>query len=191
MQTFKNEIQNSVATRRDYEIAKNADCESMLSNLTAFDKRLSHDPVIALLFASNVNANILNRQERNSARFNVYSFAKILVDTSASTMNHYSKAILRAAIALAKNDLTLTHADAVFACTLDAKHKDNSRAKIIKHAQYAKHVALNTASTQSSSSINSLQALNVLVESRNAANHVCYNIADNDFAKALCENVAA
>ena len=190
MQTFKSDILASVATRRDYEIAKNANCDSMLSNLAAFDKRLSNDAVIALLFATSIDANILNRQERNNARFNIYSFAKILVDTSVSTMNHYSKAILRAAIALKKNDLKLTHADAVFACSFDAKHKDNSRAKIMKAAQYAKHVALNTASTQSSSSINSLCALNVLTESRDDANHVCYSISDNAHAVALCEALA-
>lgn len=186
-------LRNSVATRRAYEISKNAECASMLKALASFDKRLQQDAVVALCQSANVDADILNRQERNSARFNIYSFAKVLDDISFATINHYSVAILRAAIALSKleKDNALTHADAVAACSLDAKHKDASRNKIISTVRYQKHVALNTASTQSSSSINSLQALNVLTESRDAANHVCYTIADNDFAKALCASVTA
>lgn len=190
MTDFNTQIRASVETRRAYEMSKSADCESMLSNLKAFDKRLSNDAVIALLAAANVNADTLNRQERTSARFNVYSFAKVLSDVSAHTINHYSRAILASAVALRSAELVLTHADAVAACSLDVTHKDKSRAKIIAKSRYQKHVAANTASTQASSSINSLAALNVLIESRDAANHVCYSIADNDFAKSLVAAIA-
>jgi len=171
---FNQEIRNSVATRRAYELSKNASCESMLSNLKAFDKTLANDALVALLAASQMNADTLNNAERSNARFNVYAFEKVLRDVSVIRMNHYSLAIVRSCIALEAADMTLTHADAVVACSLDAKHKDSKRASIIKSARYAKHVALNTASTQSSSSINSLQALNVLTETRDASNVVSY-----------------
>jgi hypothetical protein len=106
-------------------------------------------------------------------------------------MNHYSLAILRAAIALEANDSTLNHADAVFVCSLDAKHKDSKRAATLKSARYSKHVALNTASTQSSSSINSLQALNVLSETRDASNAVAYTLnRDNALTLALIERAS-
>ncbi len=185
MTKYADMLRASVASRRDYETAKNASCDSMLSNLKAFDKRLSNDTVIALCESAALDANILNRQERNNARFNIYAFDKILSDVSTATMNHYSKAILSAAVALRKASLSLTHADAVAACSLSVTHKDKSRAKLIASSRYQKHVAANTAATQSSSSINSLQALNVLVESRDASNHVCYTIANNDFANTL------
>lgn len=174
--TFAAQIRASVATRRDYEIAKNASCESMLHNLKTFDKTLANDALVALLAASNMHADTLNRSERNNARFNVYSFEKVLRDVSVIRMNHYSLAIVRAAIALEAASLTLTHQDAVVACSLDAKHKDSKRAALIKTARYQKHVALNTASTQSSSSINSLAALNVLTETRDASNAVAYTL---------------
>ena len=192
--TYAETLRASVATRRAYEIDKNASCDSMLRALAAFDKRLANDAVVNLCEVANLDNDILNRQERNNARFNIYSFAKILDDVSFATMNHYSKAILRAAIALrdsemshAEHDRSLTHADAVQACTLDATQKDKARAKIIANARYQKHVALSTASTQSSSSINSLQSLNVLVETRDAANNTCYVLADNDFTCALVQ----
>ena len=180
-------LRSSVATRREYEIAKNASCDSMLKALVAFDKRLANNAVVNLCEIANLDTDTLNRAERNNARFNIYSFAKILDDVSFHTMNHYSKAILRAAIALRKSELALTHADAIQACTLDATQKDKARAKIIASARYQKHVALSTASTQSSSSINSLCALHVLSESRDAANVVCYTLSDNDFANALID----
>jgi hypothetical protein len=187
--TYANDLRASVATRREYETVKSASCDSMLAALKAFDKRLANDAVVALCESANLDANTLNRQERNNARFNIYAFAKVLDDVSVATMNHYTLAILRAAIALKKNELTLTHADAVAACSLSVTHKDKSRAKIIAASRYAKHVAANTASTQSSSSVNSLCALNVLTESRDASNHVCYSVAQNAFADALIAQI--
>lgn len=189
MSTYAQALRDSVASRRSYEIDKNASCDSMLSALKAFDKRLANDAVVALCEAASLDSAILNRQERNNARFNIYSFAKVLDDVAVATMNHYTLAILRAAVALKKADLTLTHADAVAACSLSVAHKDKSRAKIIAASRYNKHVAANTASTQSSSSINSLAALNVITESRDSANHVCYTIADNAFAASLIAQI--
>lgn len=189
VQSYADMLRASVAERRTYEQAKNASCDSMLDALKTFDKRLAQDSVVALCATANLNANILNRAERNNARFNIYSFAKILSDVSRASMNHYTLAILKSAVALRTAKLTLTHADAVAACSLTVKHRDVSRAKIIAASRYAKHVAVNTASTQSSSSINSLQALNVLAESKDDANHVCYTLCDNDFANALIASV--
>jgi hypothetical protein len=189
---FASKIRASVAARREYEIAKNAQCDSMLSNLKVFDKTLSNDSLVALLAASNVDADLLNRAERNNARFNIYAFEKVLKDVSIVTMNHYSKAILHAALLLEASETVLTHADAVVACSLEAKHKDSKRAAIIKKARYDKHVALNTASTQSSSSINSLVALNVLSEIRDAANVVAYKInRESDLATRMIAQFAA
>jgi hypothetical protein len=182
---YQTEILASIVARREYELDKNESCDSMLAHLDAYAKRLQNVSVCARLLAANVDSNILNRQERNNARFNIYAFDKLLNDVSFATMNHYSKAILRATLALKSADLLLTHADAVQACTLDATQKDKSRAKIISAARYQKHVALSTASTQSSSSINSLCALSVLVESKNDANHVVYSLADNEHTSAL------
>lgn len=186
---YQDTLLASVATRRAYEIAKNSENTSIIATLAKIEKRFTQVAVAALCETANLNADFLNRQERTSARFNVYSAEKVVSDVCYATMNHYSKAILRAAKALRDAKLVLTHADAVAACSLSVTHKDKSRAKIIASARYAKHVAANTASTQSSSSINSLAALNVLTESRDEANHVCYSIADNDFTNALLAQI--
>ncbi|MBS7701481.1 MULTISPECIES: hypothetical protein [unclassified Chelatococcus] len=84
--------------------------------------------------------------------------------------------IFLAALALEANEMTLTHKDAISACSLHCKTSDAKREKIIAAAKYQKHVAANTASTQSSSSINALQAFDVLTEARDAANTIVYKI---------------
>lgn len=191
MTTYKETLLDEIAQRRAYEVDKNESCESMKSHLDSYAKTLTaRDALVDALCAANFDASALNRQERNNARFNIYAFAKVMQDVTVATMNHYSLAILRAAIALKRADLTLSHADAVAACSLDVAHKDKSRAAIIKSARYQKHVAINTATTQASSSINSLQALHVLIESRDSANHAVYTLTDSALASRMIERAA-
>jgi hypothetical protein len=193
MTEFKAQLLASIDSRAAYELSKNAENTSIQKTVSDVRKACDNDVLISVMLASNVNADFINKSERVSARMNVYAVEKVINVArhvaKASVLNRYTLAIVKAAIALAKADLLLTHADAVAACSLDVAHKDKSRAAIIKSARYAKHVAANTASTQSSSSINALQAFNVLTETRDSANHVCYSL--NNESVALAEIKAA
>lgn len=180
----------AIDARADYETAKNADNDSIAKHFNVLRKSVNVAVVAERMMLCNVNADYINRQERSNNRYNVYAALKvdnaICASLNSVALNHYSLAILRAALALEANELTLTHKDAVAACSESVKHSDSKREKIIKSVRYAKHVAANTASTQSSSSINALQTCNVLTETRDASNVICYSVnRDSEMTKLL------
>lgn len=184
-------INAALDSRASYESAKNAENDSIQSVITSLRKSMTHNDVATALMNNAVDAEFINRSERSNNRFNVYAAQK--VDNAAraainvESLNHYTLAILRVAVALEAKELTLTHKDAVAACSASVKHSEAKREQIIKSLRYAKHVAANTASTQSSSSINALQTLKAFSESRNANNEICYSVnRDSALVQALC-----
>ena len=190
---YKAELLAAIDARATYESSKSSDNTSMQSTLANIRKLVDHDAVASVMLASNVAPDFINRNERSNARYNVYAAEKVVniarALASVATLNHYTRATLATANAISKSEhavKTLSHKDAACACSQSVKHTDSKREAIIKHVRYAKHIAANTASTQSSSSINALQTFNVLNESRDASNAVCYSInADNVNAAQL------
>ena len=187
VQDYLSSLNAAIDSRAAYEASKNADNNSIQSVLAALRKDFNRAEVIAQIMIDNsVNAEFINRQERSNNRYNVYAAQKVenAVSASANTeaLNHYTLAILKVACALK----TVSHKDAVSACSAGVKHSDTARERVIKSLRYAKHVAANTASTQSSSSLNALQTLNVISESRDANNDVIYSVnSDSLIFKAL------
>lgn len=180
----------AIDSRAAYERSKNESNDSIQTTLNAIRKSVTHATIAEKLLNSSVNAEFINRQERSNNRYNVYAAEKVDNAARASAyvaeLNHYSLAILKVALAFEKNESKLSHADAVSACSASVKHKDAKREQVIKSLRYAKHVASNTATTQSSSSINALQTLNILCESRDAANVIVYSVnRENEIFKAL------
>jgi hypothetical protein len=188
--TYAQQIALAFDARKSYEVSKNSECDSMLATLKTLRETATNDVIANILAASNVDANFINKSERSNARFNVYAAEKVLNVAlnvaQVKALNHYTRAILHAAIALEANETLLTYADAQSACSLKVKVKDAKREKIISKAKYQKNVELNTVTTQSSSSIAALKMFNVLIESRDAANVTCYKInRECDTFKAL------
>lgn len=171
---------NEINARIDYERSKNAANDSIVDTLNSVAKTFAHETIANVLIASNVSASIVNRQERINARFNVYSLEKIENIArnicAVASLNHYTLAILKSAVALEASERKLTHRDAVCACSASVKHTDSQREKILKSTRYAKHTSANTASTQASSSLNALVAFNVLSEARDEANNATYSV---------------
>jgi hypothetical protein len=174
------ELNAALDARAAYELAKNAANDSMQSTLSSLRKSMTHADIAAQLHSCNVDANFINRSERSNNRYNVYAAQKVdnvaRAAKSVEELNHYTLAILRVALAVEKIESKLSHKDAVSACSASVKHSEAKRESLIKSLRYAKHVAANTASTQSSSSINALQTCNILSESRDAANAVVYSV---------------
>jgi hypothetical protein len=172
----------AIESRAAYELSKNAANDSIQTVLKSLCKDLTHEHVASVLMQNAVSADFVNRQERVNNRYNVYAAQKVdnaaRAALSVEALNHYSLAILRVACALR----VISHKDAVAACSASVKHSDAARERVIKSLRYAKHVASNTATTQSSSSINALQTLNVLSESRDASNNVVYSINESSEA---------
>ena len=171
--------------RVSYETEKNAENDSIKLALTRHRKSMTHERVAQMMIESNVDVTFINRQERMNARYNEKSIEKVAniarFLASADRLNHYTNAILKSAIALTDANLSLTHTDACAACSSDAKVSDKRKSKLITH--YCNVVAANTASTQSSSSINALQMFHLLVEKRDDHNKIAYTF-NNDHALA-------
>jgi hypothetical protein len=163
-----------------YEADKNAANESIKTKINSIRKSLTIEVVANTLIACAYNAESINEQVRTTSRRNVYSvekdanIARFLC--AAASLNHYTLAVFKTALALEANALALTHKAAQASCSQDVKHSDAKIEKLIKATRYAKHIDASTASTQSSSSINALEALNVFTVSRNAANEVTYTL---------------
>ena len=193
IKAYTNQINKAFAARASYEADKNSDNDSIQKTIADMSKHFANEAIVKAFIAANVDAEFINIQERSTNRFNVYAAQKVLnivkASASAASLNHYTKAILATASAMQSNDDTINHKDAVSACSLSCKSNDAKREKLI--VKYQKHVAANTASTQSSSSINALQACKVLIESRDSSNAICYKIADTKFAKSLVELASA
>jgi hypothetical protein len=189
--TTKDAFLNAIDSRIAHETTKNAANDSIVDTLKKIRKSCDNDALCNVLIASNVDAEYINRAERVNARFNVYSAEKVINTARAiakvQTLNHYSLAIVRSALALEAADSVLSHNDAVAACSLSIKHRDAKRAALIKTARYQKHVAAQTASTQASSSINALQVFNVFSETK-ILDQVAYALnRDNENCKKLIE----
>ncbi len=155
-----------------------AECSpSTLKNLTYITKGLSHDTLIKILAASKVNADFLNREERSGSRFNMYAAKKITQTAralaSVGSLDHYTFNALATAQNFASQDFSLTHADLHCAYTA-TKSKDANKTSLI--AYFVNRVAFDTATTQASSSVNCLQAFDVLVETRDASGAVAYKL---------------
>lgn len=181
--------------RAVYETNKNADNASMTKTLTTLRKNVVHDDVASVMLACNVKADFINRAERSNARFNVYSAEKVVnvaryLSVSTERLNHYTLAILKSCISLSDAQMSLTHDDAQASCSSDIRASDIKKRKLLTH--YARVVAKNTASTQSSSSINALQMFDIIKETRDANNNVAYVFNDEHaHAKSIRERLAA
>lgn len=186
IEKYQSEMLAAFDARADYERAKNADNNNMQKTLADLRASVAHTEIARLMLAANVNANFINRAERANARFNVYSAEKIVnivrFAASVAALNHYTLNILRSVIACNAANVDFAQRDAQSACTLNAK-VDASKAALI--SVYQKHVALDTASTQASSSLNALLMTNVIVEYRNAANVACFKLAESEFAEII------
>lgn len=189
---FIEAINAALDSRVAYETHKDANNDSMQSNLTSLRKSMTHSDIATVMMNSSVDAEFINRAERSNNRYNIYAAVKVdniaRCVKSVAELNHYTLAILRVALALEATDSKLSHKDAVAACSASVKHSDANRERIIKSLRYAKHVAANTASTQSSSSINALQTFNMLTESRDASNAVVYSVnRESDAFKSIAK----
>lgn len=190
---FRASLVNALNDRKAYELAKNVDNSNMQKTLSDLIKSIDHDAIASALIACNYDASRITAQNRVNAKTNVYALEK---DVNAArfianvpcALNHYTLNVFLSAVSLRKADKTLTHEDARSACSLSVKVKDAAREALL--SKYQKHVAENTASTQSSSSISTLKAFQVLRETRDAANVTCYTLnVDSEATRKLAEKL--
>lgn len=192
VQDYKLAIDAAFNARIDYQTAKiTAETKGdIVKTLRELHRDSSHERIAEIMMLSNVDANYINRQERDNARFNVKSATKVVnvarVLAKVATLNHYTIAALRSMHSFHLADVTFCQSDAVAAMSLSVNCKDVSKNKHL--VRYASHTSPSTASTQSSSSLNALQMYGVVIEYRDAANVVCFKI---DYSNANAQALLA
>lgn len=179
-------------SRAAFELSKNEANDNIQKTLRDMRKSMTRESVASVLLASNVSADFVNDSIRVDSKYNVYAAQKVdniaCYLLKAEALNHYTLAILRSLLSLEKAELQLTHEDAKSACTLEMKLKDAKREKLL--VKYQKHVAISTANTQSSSSLEALVTFNVLKRARNAENETVFTLCDNDTTREILARLA-
>ena len=188
LQSYVSALIDAVDVRKAYEVAKNAENDSMFAKLKMFRASVAHERIASIMLASNVDANLLNRQERINARFNEKSYVKVLNIAQSiarvAQLNIYTRAILLSVKCFEDNGMLLTQAETKQACTSNSRLSVTTRnsALIRTHKMYDS----STCSTQASSTNNALQAYGVLIETRDSANQLCFALnRENETTKAL------
>lgn len=166
--------------------------KSMRETLKDIRKTFDNDVIAQAIASSAYNVERINVSERANTCINVYAIEKdvnaLRASVSAARLNHYTRAILLAAKLFAANNMTMTHNDAQSACSMSVKSRDAKKEKLLSTVKYQKHVATTTASTQASSSLSTLLALNVMRETRDNANVACFVLnTDSEIATRLLE----
>lgn len=184
---YRTSLVAAMGDRAAYELGKDPGNDNIQSTIADLRKSVDHDMIAYVMLVAELPAGFINISERRTARFNVYSAQKVVniarAVAAAERINHYSRAILLSAIALQNAGLAMTHADAAAACSLSVRTSPSREKLLVK---YGKHVAPNTASTQSSSSLNALRMMNVIGETRSADNETCYLV---DLASPITEKL--
>lgn len=179
-------------SRAAFEQNKNEANDNIQKTLKDLRKSMTRESVASVLLASNISAEFINDANRVDSKFNVYAAQKVdniaCYLLKAESLNHYTLAILRSLLSLEKHELQLTQDDAKSACTLEMKLKDAKREKLL--IKYQKHVAISTANTQSSSSLEALVTFNVLKRARNAENETVFTLCDNDATREIIARLA-
>lgn len=185
-------LNNAFDARASFEASKMSDNSNIQKTLSNLRKSVTRESVARVFVAHNIDAALINRALRVDSRINVYAYQKIeniaCALNKAESLNHYSKAILATAKRFADNSMSITQDDAKSACTLDMKVKDAKREKLI--VKYQKHVAVSTANTQASSSLEALCTFDVLKRAKNNENETVFVLQDNETTKALLTLIA-
>lgn len=180
----------AVDVRSAYESAKNADNDTMQAKLKSFKVSVSHARIAEIMQMSNVDANLLNRQERVNARYNEKAYVKVINIARAiakvENLNIYTRAILQSVKLFEENEMMLTERESKLACSAHNRIADVKRNSCL--IRTSKIYDASTCSTQASSTNNALQAYNILIETRDAANNVCFKLnRENNATQALLE----
>lgn len=181
-------VARNFEARREYERSKNENNENIQKNLRKYEKNVT-DATLTLFLQQKIDLNFMNIHERSTSRLNVYCVEKVTRLDSAFSLDAFTKHVLLSMRALQQNDMIMTHKDAQSACTL-ACSTDATKEKILKTTKRQLHIAANTASTQSSSSLNALVHLKLARETRDENNKIAFVLdLENAHVKKLFEQL--
>lgn len=182
-------IQSQFDARIAYEKAKNPDNEKMEANLTGYAKKMTTLPLAAVLAATDIDPAFINREIAAGKRFNVYAIDKVNdILTRLETghgRNEINAAVMRSLFKFRAAGVPFTGPMAVAAASDKVKVEKAMEKLLVRYT-----VSPATAPTQSSSTMNALQTLGVVVN-RGTAKFPVWVLTDTPQTRRLEEVLAA
>lgn len=183
------EIAREFDDRLAYERTKNPDNASIVKNLTSYRSRLALLSTARFLKAIAFDTGTINRSISEGSRFNVYSLDKVAdlaaIFTSKQGRNAINNAITRSLFKFRKAGVPFTGLMAIAAASDKVKVDATLSRLLVRHT-----VSASTAPTQSSSTMNALRALGVVVNTGNQKFPV-WTLTDTPQTRYLEELLAA
>lgn len=179
----------AAADRLAYETAKATMCNANMKKLQTTVKRFSHDSIVALLIAANVDANCVNESTNSNSRTDIYEVEKITNAVSAAAnadiLNVYTRLMFLTAVKCHAANVDIL-ADDLRNCTSAHLKADKSRKAYI--VQNDRFITDGTVNSQFRSSLAALLSLNVLRETSisKKARTFAVNV-ENNIAKLFAE----
>lgn len=182
-------IANEFSARSAYEARKNPDNLKMSKNLDAYAKKMGTAPLAAILAATAVDPDFINREIAAGKRFNVYAIDKVNDILTALETGHMKNEINRAVmLSLFKfraAGVPFTGAMAIAAASDKVKVEKAVAGLLVRYT-----VSAATAPTQCSSTMNALSTLGVVVN-RGTAKFPVWALTDTPQTRRLEEVLAA
>jgi hypothetical protein len=176
-------INQEFDTRQAFEKAMRPGNDNIQKSLTGYRKKMALPGIAALMVATNLPASIINRELVEGNRFNVYAIDKINDILHGLNSGHFKNAIniavMRSLFKFRKAGVSFTGLAAAAAASDKVIVDKQMNALLIRHT-----VSASTAPTQSSSTMNALQALGVVTNS-GTAKHPIWNLTTNPIVAEL------
>jgi hypothetical protein len=183
------EVTSEFERRAAYEKSKNPDNAKMATNLSAYAKKMATLPLCAILAATDIDPGFLNREISAGKRFNVYAIDKVndvLVALETGHMkNQINAAVMRSLFKFRAAGVPFTGAMAVAAASDKVKIEKAVEKLLVRYT-----VSPATAPTQSSSTMNALQTLGIVIN-RGTQKFPVWVLTDTPQTRRLEEVLAA
>lgn len=183
------EIVQSFDARKEFEKVEHPKNDSVQERLKAYEKKMALPGIAALMVATKVDANFINRSVTAGKRFNIYAIDKFndLVHglNSGTLRNAINVAMMKSLFRCRKADVVFTGQLAIAAASDKVKIDKIFQQHMVRHT-----VSAATAPTQTSSTMNALEVLGV-VKNTGSAKFPIWTLQDTPVTRRFEEMLAA
>lgn len=182
-------INTAFDARVTYERTAQPGNDSIQDRLKSYRKKMALPGIAALLVATNVDPEFINRTITEGKRFNIYAIDKVndlLHGLNSGTFrNAINQAVMKSLFKFRKAGVPFTGLAAIAAVSDKVKCDKALTANLVRHT-----VSAATAPTQASSTMNALQVLGV-VTNKGSAKFPIWELQETPVTKAIEKLLAA
>lgn len=180
------EVNDAFARRASFERSRGS---KKLGKLDSYRQKMSTLPLCAVLVATDVDPDFINRSISEGKRFNIYAIDKlndVLMGLETGTLkNAHNRAIMKSLFAFRKAGMSFTGLMAQAAASDKIKVEPDQAKLLTRHT-----VDAGTAPTQASSTMSALQIMGIVIN-RGSQKYPEWTLTDTPQTRALEEVLAA